>query len=276
MDPLLPHRPLFVGAELNVFIDGLNDIPGSKSLAEDVQDTPLKTAVELKVALPRSATREKIDGYLPWLYSNTMARTGFKHREHPNSVYAFVFYEGHDWKNDPTGWVARVSKAAADAAPSFDNKAVSGDLVSQVRAVLGKGPEVAPTEDGVRVDYEASELSSGAAGAKKDVWFAAFFILSEAFSKVSKLDKLRVAITYKDKPAVELTVTRKDFAALKYAAEIESLATVEAKLDDERIAGRLSEDAYEAKRLAAYLATYRKLLAGLPPDGQDIQARYRP
>ena len=256
------------------------DIPGARILSEEISDTPIKTAVDLRIEVPRSTTKAQLDAYLPWLYSQQMSRTGFEQRTNPNSVYAFIFREGFDWKNNPGGWIARVAKAAADTDPTFDNKALEGKLLDQVKEALGE-ENVEATTDGVHVTYILDggvliDANSKPREVSDSMMFAAFFMAGTVYSKVADVDQFVGTYTYEGKPIGEIRFTRATYEGLNYDAAMEDVAKVEDAAMSALLAGKLTADQADARVKKAQRVAYRKLLKKLPKDAVKIDKKFRP
>lgn len=258
-------------------------IDGAEVLDEETQDTPIKTQVTLKFSVPRTTTKEALDRYLRGLYAATVGRTGFEHHKHPNSVYAFVFYEGADWQANPTGWVGRIAKSAMDDAPTFDNNLHGGDVVHRAQQALDTNPgplgtHVAAADDGLQITTHLTELGSTEYAPtldKKEAWQHVFLVYSLLFAVVPDAGTVHLDVKYRDTTVIAVALDYGEFNQLEYERVVNEIGDKEAKLDELRIQERISENSYEQRRQQAYLQGFKKLVNRIPEEQRTIVPKVR-
>jgi hypothetical protein len=255
-------------------------LPGTRVLYEKIMDAPLKTQIELRIAIPGNTTKEQLTRYMHQLYAEQMARTGFKARPTPNAVYAFLYTEEVDWTINGAGWVGRIAKAAADDRPTFSNFLVSGSLLEQCRELVTdadfelRGPAVHIHYDITDSFYFNDNPTSREIGRSMTGLF--FLVAGELYTKVRELDRTEWVFTYDETTVGRIKLTRASYSALKTDAEMRRAANVMHAAWDAVSKDKLSSDKAQAREDNAFAAAHRRMLRKLPAGAVKIPAKYRP
>ena len=88
---------------------------------EEVYDAPIKTEVSIDVLIEDvNINEEGIKTLLNYLYKTTKERSGFKHNEHPNSIYIYAFTTKEKAASGMGQWIGMISKSASDKNPKIN------------------------------------------------------------------------------------------------------------------------------------------------------------
>lgn len=281
------HRPGQMAKAPRQDTPAQNLLPGVEPFNEEVVDSPAKTQISFAVIIPPETTRAQGDALLRKLYADTTARTGFRYHKHPNSVYAFLYYDRKTQKHTPGAWIAAIQKTISSE-PGYTNKIVDGTVVEQVKAALGIDKEPSsPTATTIALDRKtgAVELTLHLTGfldddysaklEKHNAWSTVFIVLNLAYPTAQALDALHLTMIHKGNTVVDLTMDRDLWSKMEHARTLDEWHLTRAKLHKLLDAKRISLSVYDAKVQRMYLEGYRKMLKGIPRGQMKVYAKLR-
>lgn len=241
-------------------------------LHREVDDSRIKTQVELRVQVNRDATGARLERVLRQAYNAVANETGFRNHTHPNSIWIFA-YDHPAWEQDSIGWVGQVAQAAVDPGPSFTlnddtrpdmDRLAFADRVQRVCPVDKHECTADATTHTAKIVH-AIDHSPPTRDERDTLWFEAFFSIDAMFHGLPDLEVLDLGYASSDGVVrVHVPVVRRDLARLSFVAHNAQMAAAEQKLGDQLDAGRISDDQYEARNTEADRRGYRELLARLP------------
>jgi hypothetical protein len=261
----------------------LVQLPKYEVVDEDLSDTPIKTAFDLRVVIDKGTTKTQLDALMRSIHKEYMTKSGFRYHNPPNSIYAFFFYSEKVLKEDPTGWVGRIQHPASAGSPKFENNILEGDLVSMVKQAMGIKDSDKPTasmielgDDGQTIIYTSHLTGSGSDGYEttvypRSVWMGVFIGLDLLYKKVPKLDKLTYREIHKGKTIIEISLDRILWNGMHYNTSTDAIADADDKLMTLLLANKLSDDSYEKKLDAVSLKVYGKMLKTLPTKNVKVK-----
>ena len=252
-EPVEPPPPPPTASEL---------LPGARVLDEKIMDAPLKTQIELRVAIPGDTTKSQLTRYMHQLYAEQMARTGFEARPTPNAVYAFLYTEDVDWTTNGSGWVGRIAKAAADERPTFDNHLVSGSLLEQCRRTVTNA-EFELRGPTILIDYPLAGYGMSDKPTPREIsdsMMGNLFLAAAVLYNKIPVDSTESIFTYQGKTVGRIALTRATYYALDERAEMQKAENVMHAAWDAVSKGKLSGDQAQAREDRAFAAAYRRML----------------
>ena len=235
-------------------------------LRREVDDSRIKTQVELRILVDETATGDRLQRTLETAVASVGAETGFRNREHPNSIWIYA-YDHRNWSDDPIGWIGMAQKAAVDPKPTYTLAPGRGDIerVAFATRVAEACPGLSGecSADGERLTISIAHTVDTDED-KVSVWFSVFYALQSLSSGVPDAKAIRLIWTRAGIVVVEVELSRDQIRELDLPALDAALGAAEAVVGEQYDVGTVGIEEYDRRLEKAHLAVYRKWLKRMP------------